>query len=528
MRPRSPEGHLFPDTNHRSARAALAVALTALSLGSAAAWANAQEAEPSSWPQYQGGPGHAGSLEEGPQPPFRERWMRPAPAGGSLSPAILVEDQAVTVGSDAVYGVDLASGTVLWEVPRAGGPLSTPAAGSVGGSTAVLYLEGPPRESEPSPSASGTTSTSPSGSPSGSPSPGEETVGPGGEEEPASSLVAVSLEDRTELWRLPLEGVARSGVTIDGATAYVGDQDGRVVAVALSDGSVVWSAEVPGRVDVPVAVSGNTVYVVARDADPPSVAIVALDTTTQLDEGTKRERWKVFPQATSTVGSAPAAGEGFVLVGSADRLLRSIAAEDGTERWASLVLSFFSPATAPAFAGDAVYAVDLSGGLYRFDAADGHRAWSHQLNEVVFRSAPVVSGPTVLLGLSDGSLVAIDAASGHLVWQSETTPGLVGTIALGPDVVVAVKGGKEAGLIAFEPDPQGTLVDLPSPTELDAGTTFSRYAVAAAVVLVGVLVPGMLLRRRLGPADLSGGIDRDDVGETEEEDEGETDEEEEP
>jgi hypothetical protein len=124
--------------------------------------------------------------------------------------------------------------------------------------------------------------------------------------------------------------------------------------------------------------------------------------------------------------------------------------------------------------------------------------------------------------------VAVGADSGHLVWESEATPGLTGTIALGPDVVVAVKGGKEAGLIAFEPDPEGTLVDLHSPTELDAGTTLSRYAVAAAVVLVGVLVPGRLLRRRLGPADLSGGIDRDDAGETEDEDEGETDEEEEP
>jgi len=521
VRPRHPEGHLSAKTIHLSTRTALAVALTVLGLGSTVGLANAQEGQPSSWPQYQGGPGHAGSLEDGPQPPFRERWRRPAPAGESLSPAILVDGLAVTVGSEAVYGVDLGTGTVLWELPRAGGPLSTPAAGSVGGSTVVLYLEGPQDEAEPSPSASATTSVSTSGSPS----PGGEAGGLGEGGEALSSLVAVSLENRTELWRIPLEGVARSGVTIDGTIAYVGDQDGHVVAVALSDGSVIWSAEVPGRVDVPVAVSGDTAYVVARDADPPSVAIVALDTSTQLDEGTDRERWKVFPQATSTVGSALAAGKGFVLVGSADRLLRSIAAEDGTERWASLVLSFFSPATAPAFAGDAVYGVDLSGGLYRFDAAEGHREWSHQLNEVVFRSAPVVSGPTVLLGLSDGRLVAIDAASGHLVWGSEATPGLVGTIALGPDIVVAVKGGKDAGLIAFEPDPQGTLVDLPSPTELDAGTTLSRYAVAAAVVVVGALVPGMLLRRRFGPADLSGDIDGEDLGETEDEDSAETDEE---
>ena len=412
-----------------------------------------------------------------------------------------------------MYGVDLGTGAVVWDVPRAGGPLSTPAAGSVEGATAVLYLEGPREdEPEPSPGASGTASPSPSGSPAASASPSGDEVGPGGEDEdPVSSLVAVSLEDRAELWRVPLQAVARSGVTIDGTTAYVGDQDGHVVAVALADGSVIWTADLVGRVDVPVAVSGGTVFAIARDADAGSVGIVA------LDAATGEEAWKVFPQTTSTVGSAPTAGDGFVLVGSADRLVRSIDAEAGTQRWGSLVLSFFSPATVPALAGDAVYAADLSGGLYRLGASDGHRVWSHQLNEIVFRSAPVVSGPTVLLGLNDGRLVAIDTDSGHLVWGSEATPGLVGTIALGTDVVVAVKGGREAGLIAFEPDPEGALVDVPSPTELDAGTTLTRYGVAAVAVLVAVLVPGILLRRRLGPADLSGGIDQEDEVDGEEE-----------
>ena len=223
--------------------------------------------EPADWPQYQGGPGHAGSAPDGPQPPFRERWRLPAPAGESLSPAILVGGQAVSVGSEAVYGVNLTTGTVAWEVARAGGPLSIPAAGSIGGSTAVLYLEGPLEEIEPSPSPSGTSSASPSDPPSPSPSASGEAVGPEGEgEEPTSSLVAISLEDGTELWRVPLRGVARSGVTIDGTTAYVGDQDGHVAAVALADGSVTWTAELVGRVDVPVAASSATIATLAASA----------------------------------------------------------------------------------------------------------------------------------------------------------------------------------------------------------------------------------------------------------------------
>lgn len=494
----------------------------------AGSWATAQgAAEGSDWPQYQGGPGHSGSMVDGPQPPFRERWRLPAPAGEALSIPVIVGELAVTVGREAVYGVDLATGDDHVIVARDGGPLSTPAIVTVGSIQAVLFLEGPRDEPEPAPGASGSPSETPSETPStspSSPSPGEEVVA---SDEPSSRLAAVSLQDGSELWpAVPLPATSRSGVTVDGTTAYVGDEDGHVLAVDISDGSVAWTAEVPGRVDVPVAASGGKVFVVARDTEASNVAIVALDASTG------QESWKVFPQATSAVGSAPAAGEGFVLVGSADRLVRSISADDGSQEWGALVLSFFSPVTAPAFSGEAVYAADLSGGLYRFDTADGHRVWSHQLNEVVIRSAPVVSGPTVLLGLNDGRLVAVDAESGHLVWQSEATPGLIGSIALGPDVVVAVKGGKEAGLIAFEPDPEGALVDVPSPTELDPGTLLVRYGAAAAIVLVVVLVPGILLRRRFGPADLSGGLEPEDAlepdDEADEAAEDEPEEEEEP
>jgi len=471
-----------------------------LALASVAPWALAQESVPA-WSQYQGGPGHAGALQDGPQPPFRERWRLPAPAGESLSGAIVLGDLVVTVGSEGVYGADVATGEVSWDIPRAGGPLSVPAAAEVDGSTVVLFLEGPREDAEPGPDASKSPSGTPSGPPSGSPSAAPSPSGgaASAEAEAVSTLVAVSLTDRTELWRVPLKAEARSGVTVDGTTAYVGDEDGNVVALSVRDGSQIWSVKVPGRVDAAVAAADGKVYAVARDADAGQATIVA------LAAATGEQAWTVVPQATSTVGSAPAAGTEAVLVGSADRRVRSIAAEDGAVAWSALVLSFFSPATAPAFAGGYVYAADLSGGLYRLDAADGDRRWSYQSNEVVFRSAPVVSGPTVLLGLNDGRLIAVNADSGHLVWQSEPSPGLIGTLALGDDVVIAVKGGRDAGLIAFEHDPDGALVDVPSPTEFDAGTTVSRYAVAAAIVMVGTLVPGILLRRRFGPANLSGG-----------------------
>jgi hypothetical protein len=70
----------------------------------------AQEAP--TWSQFQGGPGHPGVLVDGPQPPYRVRWTLPAPAGEALSGAVVAADLAVSVGAEAIYGIDVASGSV--------------------------------------------------------------------------------------------------------------------------------------------------------------------------------------------------------------------------------------------------------------------------------------------------------------------------------------------------------------------------------------------------------------------------------
>ena len=484
------------DRSSRAVRlaAAAAVATAPLVLLSTAAVAQ----ETPTWSQFQGGPGHPGVLADGPEPPYRVRWTLPAPTGDALSGVVVAGDLAVSVGNEAVYGIDIASGTIEWRVARDGGPLSIPAIGAGPRGRILVFLDGPgPSDaggvSEGSPSPS--TSPSPSAEPSGSPSttgPGPSPTGP--DEQPdVSTLVAVSLADRTELWRTPLGETSRSGVTIEGTNAFVGDQEGAVYAVSLENGTITWSAEMDGRVDSAVAVADGQVVAVARNTDTAQVVVAA------FDESTGERSWPAQAiQANSTAGTAPSAGGGSLFIGSADRRVRALDSENGTERWATLALSLFSPATSLAFDDDGVFAADIAGGLYRLDAADGGRRWSYQLNEVVLRSSPVVSGSSVLLGLGDGRLVAVDVASGHLVWESAPSPGLVGTIALASDAVIAVKGGRDAGLIAFEHDPQGALVDVPSPTQLEGGTTLTRWALAAVIVFAVAFIPGIWATRRFG------------------------------
>jgi outer membrane protein assembly factor BamB len=484
------------DRSWRAVRLAAAATVATAPLVLLSGGAVAQETP--TWSQFQGGPGHPGVLPDGPEPPYRVRWTLPAPTGDALSGVVIAGDLAVSVGNEAVYGIDVASGTVGWRVARDGGPLSIPAIGAGPRGKIVVFLDGPgPSDaggaSEGSPSPR--TSPSPSAEPSGSPSttgPGPSPTGP--DEQPdVSTLVAVSLADRTELWRTPLGETSRSGVTIEGTNAFVGDQGGTVYAVSLESGTITWSAEMDGRVDSAVAVADGQVVAVARNTDTAQVVVAA------FDESTGERSWPAQAiQANSTAGTAASAGGGSLFIGSADRRVRALDSENGTERWATLALSLFSPATSLAFDDDGVFAADIAGGLYRLDAADGGRRWSYQLNEVALRSSPVVSGSSVLLGLGDGRLVAVDVASGHLVWESAPSPGLVGTIALSSNAVIAVKGGRDAGLIAFEHDPQGALVDVPSPTQLEGGTTLTRWALAAVIVFAVAFIPGIWATRRFG------------------------------
>ena len=400
----------------------------------------------------------------------------------ALSGAAILDGVAYSVGDRAVYAIDLESGEVEWEIPRAGGPLSVPALVTAGrGDPAtLLYLEGP--------AAGGGDEVE------ASPAPQEPTG--------TTDLVAVDLGDRSELWRVALAGVSRTGVTVDDDTAFVGDEARTVHAVSISDGRVRWSTEVAGPVDVPLAAADGLVVVVSRNPDEISVAVDG------VEGDTGERRWGVAPQATSTAVSAPAARGGLTVVGLTDRFVTGFD-EAGSDVWAHLALSSFSPATAPAMDEGTLYIADLTGGVYRLNAADGSRVWGHQLNELIRRSSPVVSGDAVLVGLNDGRLVALSTASGRLIWQGEASDGLIGAIALSAEVVVAVKGGRDAGLIAFEHDPDGALLDVPSPTEFDPGTTLGRAGVAVAIALVVVLVPGYLARRRFGHAF---GDEFEDVG----------------
>jgi len=411
------------------------------------------------WEQFQGDPGHPGTLGDGPAPPYAVAWTFKAPEG-ALSAPVVVGDVAITVGEHAVYGVDLATGGQAWQLIRNGGPISMPAVGIVGDRRILVFVD---------------------------------TAGTG--KEANTTLVRVDLGTMKELApRTPLLATTHGGIAVDGGNAYLGDDEGNTYAVDLATGTLGWTAKGSGEVLGTPAVSDGRVYAVANDVEQGVATLYA------LDAGSGSEMWTYQPKGAGAGMSVPAATGGVVVVGTSDRLVHALSADDGTERWQSLVLSAFSPVSSSALSSDVLLVSDYPGGLYRLDPGTGARLWDYQLNELVPRSSPVVSGGAVLLGLNDGRLVAIDLDSGLLVWQGEENPGLIGAIAVSPELVVAVKGGMPGSLVAWKHDPTGKLLSVPSPTVVDPATLFGNAAIAVVATFVVLFVPFRLLASRARPA----------------------------
>ena len=108
---------------------------------------------------------------------------------------------------------------------------------------------------------------------------------------------------------------------------------------------------------------------------------------------------------------------GQVYVGFGDATVRAFDARTGSVSWTQPVRGFFTAASPLAVRGEAVYALDESGGVYRFDARTGDRIWDYQFPSFVTWSAPLVTASAIYVGTNDGTFAALDPGNGHLIWR---------------------------------------------------------------------------------------------------------------
>ena len=447
------------------------------------------------WTQFQGDAALTGFSSDAAQPPYVASWHLDVPLGGpntafGLSQAVVDGSSVIAVSADSIVAADLATGRALWSVDRDYGPSVSPAIAETSRRRILIYTEG---FGDSPPDSTATPSPASTSSPSSSPSPGSGSDAGSFD----SHVAAIDLETHEQVWDAPvqLDEVSRTGVTVDGDTAFLGDNTGTVYAIDVATGAIRWTADAGGFLTNALAVSSGSVVATVQGNRSTRAHVVA------FDEADGSTAWDDEISGDALFASSPAISGTSIVVGFSDRTVRAFDATDGAERWSTLLNRPMFFAGAPAFTPDAVVVADALGQVYRLDVDTGERVWDFAVNEPVTKSPVVVAGATVLVATSAGRLVAIDLESGLLVWQSEEG-GLLRNLALTPDTVVGVRGGLDPGLVGFSHDPDGTLVSVVSPTELDLPKLLGNFFAAAIPLVLLLFLVGRWLGPRMGPAFL--------------------------
>jgi outer membrane protein assembly factor BamB len=384
---------------------------------------------------------------------------------------VVVPGLGIGVSRTQVIGMDPSSGQVLWTVARATGPLSTAAVDPTAGSHGVaVFTEGD--------------------------APGK------------SALVGLDLSTHARLWSLPLSDLARGSPTVEGGRAYVGTRDAYVYAADTTDGSLVWKSRAAGSVDSTPAVAEGRVFVVSQDTTTGEVRLAALDTSTG------RSRWSYLQPGAALGPSSATVASGVVYVGFGDLVVRAFEAGTGKVLWTQLGRGSFSYLTTPAAVGQSVYVLDRVGGVYRLEATTGKRVWDYQFPADVTWSSPIVADGFVYVGMDDGTVAAIDDRKGRLVWQTRLA-GPIGALAPAGDLLLAPIVTGAGGLVGFGHDPNGVLLDVPSPTEVDIPVALANFAGAFMIMtalLLGLFRYVLRPRRQPVPVAEAGGIEAEVEG----------------
>ncbi|WP_420474319.1 outer membrane protein assembly factor BamB [Noviherbaspirillum sp. ST9] len=205
---------------------------------------------------------------------------------------------------------------------------------------------------------------------------------------------------------------------VAGNNVFAAGADGTVVRIDAGSGRTVWRINTDARLTSGVGSDGNTVAVAAEKG-----VLLALDIDGKV-------RWKA--QASSEILSAPAVGQGVIVVRSVDNRITAYDAETGSRRWA---VQRTSPPltlrTAPGIAvsgttayvalpGGRLLALALSNGGARWEVAVGDPRGTTELERIADLSGtPFVAGRDVCAVAYQGRVACFDATSGAPRWAKD-------------------------------------------------------------------------------------------------------------
>jgi outer membrane protein assembly factor BamB len=194
--------------------------------------------------------------------------------------------------------------------------------------------------------------------------------------------------------------------------------DGSLMRIEAASGRSVWRINAGMPLTAGVGSDGNTVAVVGEKG-----MVLAFD-------GEGKLRWKA--QASSEVLSAPAVGEGLVIVRSLDNRIVAFDADSGARRWTvqrtapALTLrtapgiAIANPTAFVALPGGKLLALALTNGGPRWEVPVGDPRGATELERIADVSGmPAVIGRDVCAVAYQGRIGCVDAITGASRWAKE-------------------------------------------------------------------------------------------------------------
>jgi len=237
-----------------------------------------------------------------------------------------------------------------------------------------------------------------------------------------------------------------------GYNLFVASADGALAKIEAATGKTVWNAKVGSRLTAGVGSDGTTIAVVAEKG-----LVIAFDA-----DG--KQRWKA--QASSEVLSAPAVGQGLVLVRSVDNRIAAFDAESGVRRW---VAQRTSPAltlrSAPgiliygksafvSLPGGRLLALSTTNGAPLWEAVVGDPRGATELERIADTAGtPIISGRAVCAVAYQGRVACFDINTGAPRWAKT----LSSDVGLAADVRYVFASDDQGAVNAFTSD-SGTSV----------------------------------------------------------------------
>lgn len=205
---------------------------------------------------------------------------------------------------------------------------------------------------------------------------------------------------------------------IASGSVFVAAADGSLARIDTATGRSLWNINAGVPLTAGVGSDGTIVAVAAEKG-----VLMVFDSEGKL-------RWKA--QASSEILSAPAVGQGLVVVRSVDNRIAAFDAESGTRRWVAqrptppLTLRsapgiVISGSTAyVALPGGRLLALAISNGGARWEVAVGDPKGTTELERIADLSgSPFVAGRDVCAVAYQGRVACFDAATGAPRWAKE-------------------------------------------------------------------------------------------------------------